>query len=217
MITRLKKHIRTYRQDPFFMEECADLEACLTDKPYTHSEFIFEPGQYIYMTGFSGEKGTDIISSHHKTLIEELPDRSVYGNGYSFINIPFSGSYVINVGERGVFQSLFDLHEISGLGFEVNSDLIPISPYTCAVTDLLGLDPFRLLSTDCSIMIVPEDKNRKTIERIQYAEISGVKGYPVKIGHLTNDCNMKIMTGDNVSLLNRTKRDEFFKILDNCL
>ena len=54
--------------------------------------------------------------------------------------------------EGGVLGAVYEMCEASGLGVELDADVIPVLPVTRKVSEFVGVDPLRLVSSGCLIV-----------------------------------------------------------------
>lgn len=215
MINYLKKYVKLNikNNDELIRDEAKEIGLFISDQIISYDDHVFTPGQAIYVSGFSGYAGIKLILKYHKDHLSGFPD--IKDNTVKWEDIFPDNIFRISSGERGIYQSLFTLHQISGLGFEIDVQKIPVNSITTEISERLSLNPYNLLSAGCMIYIVSDERYRLESEVIAYNEIKGIKRFPVLIGHITDGCDMKLINGESVSLLNRPGRDELLKILDN--
>lgn len=98
--------------------------------------------------------------------------------------------------DGGVFGSLWDLAEGSGLGFEVNLRDIPVRQETIELAYLCGLNIYRMKSSG-SLLIVSDSAKELAV----YLTDKGVPA--VHIGHFTDNNDKVILVEDEIRYLER--------------
>ena len=77
-----------------------------------------------------------------------------------------------DVTEGGVLGGVWEMCHISGLGAEINEEDIPVSEVTKKVCSHFGVDPLRLISSGCMLIVCSEEKKNEMIKKI---ESGGIK------------------------------------------
>lgn len=78
-------------------------------------------------------------------------------------------SYVSDVSEGGIFQSLWELSETLECGFEVRLDGIPLMQETIEICDYFDINPYEMLGTGAVILICSDgEKIRELFEDSEY-------------------------------------------------
>ena len=70
-----------------------------------------------------------------------------------------------DVTEGGVIGAVFEMSVSSGLGFELDAELVPVKPATKQVCNLLDIDPLKLIGSGALLIACPE-RSQKIIERV---------------------------------------------------
>lgn len=116
------------------------------------------PGDHIVITKAAGLEGTAIIASDFPGELEEVlrPDAILRARSFcrevsivreALIASELGASAMHDVTEGGLYGALAELAEASGVGMEIEADLVPVRPETRAVCDHLALDPLGLISS----------------------------------------------------------------------
>ena len=141
------------------------------------------PGCHILMTKKAGLEGTGIIASDESNdLRDELTDAeleaahamldqvSVVPEGVIAGKIGTCGMH--DVTEGGIFGAIWEMCHISGLGALVEQDRIPVDPLTRKVCAHYSIDPLRLISSGCMLIVAAPDKAPKILSALSDAGIA---------------------------------------------
>ncbi|MCR5481251.1 MAG: AIR synthase family protein [Clostridia bacterium] len=149
-------------------------------------------GDVILMTKKAGIEGTGVIASDYgkelsKILSQQeisearamLDSVSVVKEGVAAGNVGTAGMHDIT--EGGLLGAVWELCQISGLGALVEKDKVPVSDLTKKICDYFGINPLRLISSGCMlIMVHPENedavKNAVTAEGVEISRIGVITG-----------------------------------------
>ena len=128
-----------------------------------------EIGDDLVMTKWAGLEGTMLIAQEHQNLLQAVyPDLIAEACRLdSFLSVvPESriakslGAHAMHdVTEGGVLGAVWEIAAQNHLGAVVDPDVIPVLPCTRAITDAIGLDPYRLMASG-SMLIACSDGNR---------------------------------------------------------
>lgn len=141
-----------------------------------------KPGDYILVTKTAGLEGTGIIASDYKEKLTDiltsdelvqamamLEKVSVVREGIIAGKIGTAGMH--DVTEGGLLGAVWEMCEIADLGAELWKDRIPIDPVTVKVCEHLNLDPLRLISSGCMMIVATPEKKNEIIGAITEAGI----------------------------------------------
>ncbi len=67
--------------------------------------------------------------------------------------------------EGGVLGAIYEMCEASGLGADVDADLIPVLPVTAKVCEFTGIDPLRLVSSGCLVISAKNGSSLREVYR----------------------------------------------------
>ncbi|MGI6751998.1 MAG: AIR synthase family protein [Anaerovoracaceae bacterium] len=136
-----------------------------------------KPGDYILVTKTAGLEGTGIIASDYSERLEGILTQqemshalamlekvSVVKEGVIAGRIGTSGMH--DVTEGGLLGAIWEMCEISGLGAEIWEERVPIDPVTVKVCNYLGLNPLRLISSGCMMIVSDPEKKDEMIKVI---------------------------------------------------
>lgn len=140
--------------------------------------FDVKPGDIIFMTKQCGLEGTGIIASdreedvrkilsedeisHAKAMLDRV---SVVKEGVAAGRIGVCAMHDIT--EGGVLGAVWEMCHVAGLGAEISQSLIPIDPVTLKVSDLFDINPLRLISSGCMIIIARPEKKETLMNAIE--------------------------------------------------
>ncbi|MEM0385259.1 MAG: AIR synthase family protein [Nitrososphaeria archaeon] len=122
-------------------------------------------GDVIMMTKTAGLEGTSILAREYKRYLLNL-EPSIVRDAEKMIReisvvrdaeIAFSTGYVHAMHdptEGGVLGGLYEMSVASGLGFNVDTKLIPVAEVTKKVCKILKVDPLKLISSGVLLMAV---------------------------------------------------------------
>lgn len=140
------------------------------------------PGDTLIMTKTAAIEGSWIAVTEHRDKIEnilspeELADvqsfytqLSVVKEGILAASCPSSGksrnpqgfthsavNLMHDVTEGGVFGAAYEMADLSGTGLVIDPSAIPVHPATLAITEALGLDVMRLISSGSLLIATGE-------------------------------------------------------------
>lgn len=165
------------------------------------------------VAGCAGEKGARLIALKKR---EELRDRfrEDYIAGILREEIHFPGKefflkagagYVYEAGEGGVLSALYRMGRERKAGMMISLKRIPVRQSTIEITELYGLNPYRLFS-ECMICLCQSG------ERL--AEALNDAGIPAaRIGRMTGGPAKIITDKTETEYLNKPSEDEIRKII----
>ena len=123
-------------------------------------------GDAIVMTKWAGIEGTMLIASDRADLLDGLPDEVIeHAKSLraclsvvpeSRIAIRNGAHAMHDVTEGGVLGAVWELAEQNGYGAEIDPDSIPILPETKQITEAVGIDPYRLMSSGSMLIACPD-------------------------------------------------------------
>ena len=176
-----------------------------------------KPGDTLLMTKTGGLEGTAILAADQKlrlgkTLSEDQLAQA--RNLISQISVVPEGIIGGEMGvhamhdatEGGILGAAWEMAQACGLGLEIEIDAIPLHPLTKIITDELGLDPYRLISSGS--LLIATDKPDDVQKALRAKEI-----LCSVIGRLTQNPNYVQIRSGNVSELSPPGPDELYKII----
>jgi len=180
------------------------------------------PGDRVILTKSAGLEGTSILASDLEEKLKHRIDlktlqrarRMIYA-----ISIVPEALKAIEVGgvhsmhtptEGGILNGLYEMMTAAKVGGSIQESLIPIAPETAIITEMLGVDPLKLLSSGALLLAV----DCKSVDRV----ISAIEGIGVKtsiIGEIKEKPEGKVLTRVDGSQrsMGPVRQDELFRIL----
>ena len=141
------------------------------------------PGDMILMTKSAGLEGTGIIATEKAEELtgvltpQELRraqgmirDVSVVKDGVTAGRIGTSGMH--DVTEGGILGAVWEMCHISGLGAEVELEAIHVDPVTEKIAAHYGIDPLRLISSGCMLIVAPPSKAYKIVTEYHKIDVN---------------------------------------------
>ena len=177
-------------------------------------------GDHIILTKGAGIEGTGILASdlvevlrekvNEKTLkdaVKMLEQVSVVKEALKAHEV--GGVHSIHTPtEGGLLNGLWEMAESSGLGMNIYKEKIPVAPETREISDVLGIDPLKLLCSGGLILVSdPKQSDIIIAELGKIGVISKVIGEMVPEGRFLYDQGEKI-------LINPILQDEVYRILE---
>ena len=160
-----------------------------------------KPKNKIIVSGHSAMEGTSILAREgHEKLSRLLHERDLktatgYAQHLSIVKRALEANKVIRPGlihdatEGGILGALYEAIAPIGLGAQIEKDLIPVSEVTARISELLDIDPLRLISSGTMILVVEEEHAEECVQilgRSLPAEIVGEvkeKGSGIRLDH----------------------------------
>ena len=141
------------------------------------------PGDMILMTKSAGLEGTGIIATEKAEELtgvltpQELRraqgmirNVSVVKDGVTAGRIGTSGMH--DVTEGGILGAVWEMCHISGLGAEVELEAIHVDPVTEKIAAHYGIDPLRLISSGCMLIVAPPSKAYKIVTEYHKIDVN---------------------------------------------
>jgi hydrogenase maturation factor len=134
------------------------------------------PGDAIVMTKWAGIEGTAIIAEELRERLAPVFGREFLERASSLIEylsvLPEArvlrkvANAMHDPTEGGILNGLHEMADVSGLGFRVYAERIPIREETKAICEFLGVNPLALISSGVLIASVPRDYAGKAVEEL---------------------------------------------------
>jgi len=172
----------------------------------------------IVISGYCGLKGAALIA---KEKYGELLSRYTP----SFLKVIFKDeagdfpaeicenafikeSFMLEAGEGGVFNALWELYKMTGCGMEVDLFKLPITQQTIEICEFYDINPYMLFSEGVRIYVT--DEEYKLIDKLG---AFGINSYV--IGIITDNADKIIKNGSETRFIEPARgRDEINKILN---
>lgn len=110
-----------------------------------------------------------------------------------------------DLSQGGIFGSLWEFAEQSGIGLEVDLKAIPIRQETVEICDYLGVNPYESLSSGS--LLFSTDNEQDALRALHEAGIEACV-----IGRVSASNDRIIRSGEEIRYLDRPKADEMFSI-----
>ena len=131
-------------------------------------------GDKVLISKYAGIEGTSIIAKELKGYLEgRMDSKSIemaqaMGDSISVIREGLicgevGVRYMHDITEGGVLGAAWEGAVAVGMGMKIYKDLIPMKEVTKQISSILGIDPYRLISSG-SMLIVAEESKVKIIE-----------------------------------------------------
>ncbi|MCF6461199.1 AIR synthase family protein [Clostridium sp. Cult3] len=171
-----------------------------------------EDGYQVLMTKYVGIEGTSILAKELEAYLEDKIDEAKIKEAQSMgedISVVKEGvicgeigvNYMHDITEGGVLGAVWEGAVAINKGIKIYEDLIPIKQITKEISDILDIDPYRLISSGSMLIVaekgkIPIIKNRLAEEGIKVTVIGEViekgiimekGGIPMEIDGPTSD------------------------------
>lgn len=175
------------------------------------------PGLDLVMTGWAGTEGTAILARREEQrlltrfpldLVEQAKgfdrDLSVERAVKTALSCGCGAAAFHDISQGGVFGALWELCESAGTGMEGELKKIPLKQETVEICEMLGLNPYCLLSGGALLAAVKDGQRLVT-------ELSR-EGIPaVLIGRTTETKDKVLWNGEERRFLEKPAQDEILK------
>lgn len=174
------------------------------------------PGQDLLVAGFIGWEGTRAIvkekeaelttwfSSWYLREIKQNNDVILNRNLEQWNKFGITECEPVEAG--GIMNALWNLSGAYETGIEFELRQIPIKQETVEICEYFDLNPYRLLSSNCCILVADNGGNAaRTLER------NGISC--TVIGKVNRGIKREIYNGGSVGFLERPRNDEIEKVL----
>lgn len=173
------------------------------------------PGQDLVIAGYIGEAGTaGIIAEKRQELLNHYSsafldqkaedENRIDGNLEQWER--FGATECEPVGEGGVMAALWNLSGAYEVGIEFWLRQIPVRQITIEICEYYDLNPYRLLSGNCVILVC--GSGYQSVTELKRAGISAAV-----IGTVNRGLKREIYNGEGRGFLDRPQRDEIYKVL----
>lgn len=172
------------------------------------------PGQDLVVTGYIGWKGTRVIAGEMQQdllkwftsdYLESILQRKWNQLDPDTVKDLGVTEYEM-IEEGGIMAALWNLSGVYEIGIEFQLRQIPIRQETIELCERYDLNPYRLLSEDCCLLVA--DNGGQLVEALRKRAI-----YAVVIGKVNSGIKREIYQGDSRGFLDRPKKDELKKVV----
>lgn len=148
----------------------------------SQSTHNMKPGDYILMTKTAGLEGTGIIASDFQDQLQSVLTEEELSHGVSLLNqVSVVKEGVIagaagtagmhDVTEGGILGAVWEMCHIAELDAEIWTDKIPVDPVTQKIAKHFDINPLRLISSGCMLIMAPKEKKQKLMETLMAAGV----------------------------------------------
>lgn len=137
-------------------------------------------GDKILVTKSIGIEGVSILLNDYEDYFRDKMDKSMIQKGKKYgdlISVKKEGllggkmqvHYMHDITEGGLFGAVWEAHKAIDKGIKIDRKSIPITPVTKTVTDLLDINPMRLISSG-SMLIIGAGKTIENLKKKLHKE-----------------------------------------------
>lgn len=174
------------------------------------------PGMEIVLSKWIGLEGTALLAGRFKDRLQERFPASLVEEAESFGNylslIPEAATAVKSgvcrmhdASKGGILGALWELAQGAGVGLNMDFKKLPIRQETVEVCEELGVNPYKLLSGGCLIMVT--DRAAGLVEELS------AQGIPaVSIGTITAQNDRVLHNEEELRYLEKAGQDEIYRI-----
>lgn len=176
------------------------------------------PGQDLIVAGYTGAKGAAIIAAEKRLELKQRFSENYIDNiindanqnQIEIANVEFLSKLGVTESEEaiegGILTALWNLSGAYCLGIRFHLRKILIKQTTIEVCEFYGLNPYRLLSENCYLLV--SDHGYDCIERLSEYGLEGAV-----IGKVENGIGREMVRLDGVGFLERPRTDEIKKVM----
>lgn len=180
-----------------------------------------EEGDSILLTKWAGLEGTGIIAGDFEEELSEvltaeelaeakalLSHVSVVKEGVAAGKLGTHGMH--DVTEGGVLGAVWEMCHIAGLGAEIWEREIPLHPVTVKISEHFGINPLRLISSGCMLIMVSPERRE--------AVMAGIRDAGVEVSCIGRVCEsftgLRLMDENGmISEITPPEPDELYKVV----
>jgi len=177
-------------------------------------------GDLIYLTKWAGLEGSGILAGDRgdelaeKLSADEIDEAKSYLNLISVVRegviageTGFSGMH--DVTEGGVLGAVWELCHTSGAGAEIWQESIPVTDVTRKICEVYKIDPLRLISSGCMMIIISPDKEETLKKKLASCDIKASLIGTVKDA----SCGIKLIRQGGADEIAPPGSDEIYKAI----
>lgn len=142
-----------------------------------------EPGDVVLLTKWAGLEGTGIIAGDYEEELRKILTEEEISEAKNLLNhvsvvkegiaAGAAGTHGMHdVTEGGVLGAVWEMCHIAGLGAEIFEEQIPVLPVTKKISGHFGINPLRLISSGCMLIIAAQEKKEAVMEAIEKTGVS---------------------------------------------
>ena len=170
----------------------------------------------VVMIGYAGLAGSVILAEHEKEkLAERYPEvfiKNAIAQRTLLQKVPEAATAVMSdecavyhLGKAGVFDGLWKMAQIAGVGLEIECKQIPVKQETVEICNFFDINPYELFSTGASLVLAPN--GYRLIHELQKMEIPAAI-----IGVTTNGNDRVVVNGEEKRFLEKRYQDALLQI-----
>jgi hydrogenase maturation factor len=181
-----------------------------------------KPGDRIVLTKTAGLEGTSILASDLEEKLKRKIDQKTLQRARRMIDaisvVPEALKAVETGGvhsmhtptEGGILNGLYEMGVAARVGLSVEENLIPVAPETSIISETLGVDPLKLLSSGSLLMAVGESSVGKVLDALE-----GIGVQASIIGEVKERSEGRVLTRSDGTekTIDPVRQDELFRVL----
>lgn len=175
-------------------------------------------GDKLLMTKTTGIEGTSILLNDLEPYFLNKLDRDMiekgkkYGDDISVLKEGKIGgeigiNYMHDITEGGVLGAIWEAHKALNKGIRVYKDLIPITDVTAKLSEVLDIEPLRLISSGSMLMIADDEQLEKLRKEL---DKEGIR--LTVIGEVIDE-GLYMDSGDKSERIEAPEADELYRAL----
>jgi len=182
------------------------------------------PGDDIIMTKTVGIEGTGILAADFARRLRGRIDSRTLAAAKKMrwsISIVKDARLAVEVGgvkamhdptEGGLLQGVWEVAQASKVGFAVSASRIPIRPETNRICVAFGLNPLRLMSSGCLLIVAERRKSGMILRHLRTHAIPATI-----IGKITPRRSGRKLVGvdGRVKEIGPSERDELYRVIES--
>lgn len=178
------------------------------------SKGTMKPGQDLVVAGYAGLEGSRRIARERekelaawfsKRFIDEQQKEYPAMDSRTHDWISLGATEWEDAGEGGIYTALWNISGAYMTGFSVDLRRIPIRQGTIEICERYELNPYRLLSGGCVVLVA--DNGGQLVETLAK---EGVEAQVV--GRVTEGISREIVYGDVRGFMERPREDEIYQL-----
>jgi len=179
-----------------------------------------KPGDLIYLTKWAGLEGTGILANDCEERLTDVISAgeiaeakdllkmvSVVKEGVAAGKTGTSGMH--DVTEGGVLGAVWEMCNISGTGAEIKESEIPVLDVTKKICGIFDIDPLRLISSGCMMIIISPEKEEALNKALAACNVKISSIGEVKEAAF----GLKLIRKDDILEIGPPESDELYKAL----
>jgi hydrogenase expression/formation protein HypE len=179
-------------------------------------------GDHIILTRSAGIEGTSILAADFPGKLRGKVSSELLRNAKKLrrlTSVVDDALTAVRVGgvhamhdptEGGLLQGVWEVAEASRVGFVIHESRIHMLPETKRICSALKVDPLKLLSSGCLLIIADQRKSAIILSRLS------MRGIPASIiGTITHSKTRKLIkTNGSTKTVGPSERDEIYRIIE---